>query len=954
MLEQELAVGMLTNGLWELIGAPLYRAGYRRVHPKQSPTGIDESISIVATRLSGRYRDTEPTDDQWRSLLTAPEVREALSLLFETRFTLAELDIEDVKSAFLAGVEHAAQGRAVFSGVDFDELFASFVEASAEVVELAIEADSVHALENSAELRHKIVIARIKAIEDLCAPHSASAGVDLSDLEQQLRLEVSARSGRIDLPSTVRHEPVDIDSLYVAPQLRLSSESLPRFRYKPEERSLDYPEFLTSVRRRVVLGNPGAGKSTLAVKLCSDLTSAPTSPIRSSALSWESITPLRVELRKYHASGEGLMRYCERLLSSDYMLDYGSGAFHELLRRRHILVIFDGLDEILDTGERRTVRNVIEAFCRRYPSTDVLVTSRVVGYDQAPLDTAAFDLVYIDDFDEARVKQYAGNWFSLDESKDLDQAKQHAATFLEESAEVSDLRANPLLLSLLCALYRGQGYIPDNLPDIYEQCSLLLFQTWDKSRGIEPVLPFARHVQPALQDMAYWMYSDPRLAGGITSRQAVARVAEYLSRWRFKDRAEAEGAARDFVAFCRDRAWVFSDQQSTSEAGEDLFAFTHRTFLEYFTAMYLVSVRDSVESLVADLLPRIRQGEWDVVCRIALQSYARGRLGGADELVKEMLRGATNGLPEDRRPVFEMLLRSIGALVPTPESLSELGTQLVEHLLLTKGVSGDSRRMILHLVEETGTEVRSTLVDSIRTGVVDLFRSPSNTAQRSSAAFIGGARFEGFPELEQAFVNLDDHDRLVIREAARADVVVARDLWPRFVDGLELVRWHGLEGVFRGRQKYLSIDLVTDSNVLDDMVLQADSDHGEMMVDVLALLGRSFVGVRVPTCPKSVVVVSVGWLTQLIKAAEAKHVAKALVLEEDVRLGLWLLVAAYVEATKRTNLMTSKDQRVRMIVDLARCRISAVKPSTITDVTSHAAVQTALHRWCAGDASVLV
>src|SRR3954449_12006580 len=65
-------------------------------------------------------------------------------------------------------------------------------------------------------------------------------------------------------------------------------------------------------------------------------------------------------------------------------------AFEYLLSVGRMMVIFDGLDELLDTRDRGDITRDIESFCAYFPTAPVLVTSREVGYDQTPLDQQLF------------------------------------------------------------------------------------------------------------------------------------------------------------------------------------------------------------------------------------------------------------------------------------------------------------------------------------------------------------------------------------------------------------------------------------------------------------------------------------------------------------------------------------------------------------------------------------
>jgi len=77
---------------------------------------------------------------------------------------------------------------------------------------------------------------------------------------------------------------------------------------------------------------------------------------------------------------------------------------------------------------------------------------------------------------------------------------------------------------------------------------------------------------------------------------------------------------------------VFTDTGTTAD-GQPLFQFTHRTFLEYFTADYLVASSGSVAALADVLRPHIARREWDVVAIVACQLKSRATQGAGDEIL---------------------------------------------------------------------------------------------------------------------------------------------------------------------------------------------------------------------------------------------------------------------------------------------------------------------------------
>lgn len=99
---------------------------------------------------------------------------------------------------------------------------------------------------------------------------------------------------------------------------------------------------------------------------------------------------------------------------------------------------------LTDTSLRRKVVEFVESFVYRYPSVPVIVTSRRVGYNEAPLDESLFSAVTLADLSESQVATYAEKWFSLDQSIERKRRTELAASFVRESRFVDDLRKNPL------------------------------------------------------------------------------------------------------------------------------------------------------------------------------------------------------------------------------------------------------------------------------------------------------------------------------------------------------------------------------------------------------------------------------------------------------------------------------------------------------------------------------
>jgi hypothetical protein len=259
----------------------------------------------------------------------------------------------------------------------------------------------------------------------------------------------------------------------------------------------------------------------------------------------------------------------------------------------------------------RSVAAYIEHFGLEYPLTSVLVTSRLVGYDQARLDDRQFRCHRITAFTDEKAGEYVRKWFAQEREISRDEAERWAEAFMNESAAVPDLRANPLMLALMCILYRGEGSLPRDRAEVYERCAKLLFHKWDARRHIHVDLQAGHLLEPALGHLAHWLFTRDEAQSAVPERELVEEAVAVLLEYGFEPEVQARAAAEEFVDFCRGRMWVLSDVGTTA-AGEPLYAFTHRTFMEYFAAAHLAYTSDTPEELARVLAPHVAADEWEV------------------------------------------------------------------------------------------------------------------------------------------------------------------------------------------------------------------------------------------------------------------------------------------------------------------------------------------------------
>jgi hypothetical protein len=566
-----------------------------------------------------------------------------------------------------------------------------------------------------AEAYNARIVALLGAIERQVAALAdpARGGQDEAEFIDRYRRQAHQRHGFLTPPDFDRRRRVPVDAIYVPTEIRKEDEYSERSGLPSETRtsSLTVRDLAGLLDRTVLLGDPGGGKTTAANVLTDRFAGDPAGRI-----------PFLVTLRDYAARTPiewSVAEHIEQNLRAVYQSPAPDGLVERLMLTGRAVVVFDGLDELLDTSRRRDVSDRVEQFCSAYPLTPVLVTSRAVGYDQARLDDTQFTCYRLGGFGDDEVAEYAGKWFATQDGMPRVAAAAKAQAFLAESAHAEDLRANPLLLSLMCILYRGAGSLPADRAGIYARCAELLLRKWDEQRDLYRKLDADHLVEPTLRYLAWWLFTREDGQTAATERELTAKTAEFLYRRGYESEDEAQAAAREFIEFCRGRMWVFSDAGTTAD-GEKLYGFTHRTFLEYFTAWHLAVTADSPEDLARALAPHIASSSWSVTCQLAIKIKSGVSDGGADRIYAALL--GTELAPSDRHPLLCFLSACLPSVRPAPltarmltRDVLDFSTGPGQHLrsdwepLASLLSNGDSYKQ---LIAESMTDLVATLGSS--------------------------------------------------------------------------------------------------------------------------------------------------------------------------------------------------------------------------------------------------
>ncbi|GJO27425.1 hypothetical protein NJB1507_33350 [Mycobacterium marinum] len=430
----------------------------------------------------------------------------------------------------------------------------------------------------------------------------------------------------------------------------------------------------TAPFRVVIMGDPGAGKSTFVRHYKKQVSSAEVS-----------IPVVEVSCRRWAKSAweKSALAFALETIEAEHCLRISTDEFESMLLLGRVCLIFDGLDEITQRLRRAEVVQRIESVAGQYPVCSVLVTTRILGYGQASLSDALFDHLELDQFDYPQFEDYCDRWFRLQKREDL------ITSFIADSGTVDDLRYNPLMLALLCALYREHGSIPADRREVYRQCADLLFRRWDAHRQIEHDSSMPKFADRLMQEIAHVVYNSPIAQGGVGEVQLVKILAQFLIDRGGYDAGDAETASRDFVEFCANRAWLLGSFGS-DKRGQRIFGFTHRTFLEYFAAEAMTRRANGDDDVIEIIKTAYNRDRTSVVPELMIQAYDFRKENGGPTVLRKIAKG----------DVSSLLLLRLMAGVNVPFSLRSTVFEHIVSLGLTgesELLNGDEFDMLLNL-----------------------------------------------------------------------------------------------------------------------------------------------------------------------------------------------------------------------------------------------------------------
>jgi HEAT repeat protein len=370
---------------------------------------------------------------------------------------------------------------------------------------------------------------------------------------------------------------------------------------------LDLADVVRQHAKLVLLGDPGSGKTTLLRYLALKHAQAMQAGPANAGSPGSTRFPIMIRIADYAEYGLPKGKSL-----SDFLGDYCS--LHECpadglvdlftiqLAEGKCLILLDGLDEVVNADERRTVVRQVEEFVRRHDGKDnsFVITSRIAGYRSAPLEEP-FIHYLVQEMDDSQILRFLEQWciaVETAQTPDLTEEtrSRHARREIEgilgaiqQSPGVRRLAANPLLLRILALIPRTGAQLPQKRIELYRLTADTLARTWRMSQGIsESALVKDEYLTPLLSKLAYWLHVNKPT--GIATEHEVYEVLgeEWASlhdiEWDAqRPNAKIQEDVKQFLLVVREHTGLFVERAPRR------YGFMHLTFEEYYAARHLIA-----------------------------------------------------------------------------------------------------------------------------------------------------------------------------------------------------------------------------------------------------------------------------------------------------------------------------------------------------------------------------
>jgi formylglycine-generating enzyme required for sulfatase activity len=459
-------------------------------------------------------------------------------------------------------------------------------------------------------------------------PRAADDAVYLEMLEDE------TRQIRIRGLKSKRAEPYvfGIDEIYIPLTTVASHGEAAVSQEKPEIRTTRIPgqqlpahpqlQQLLAKRRLVIIGDPGAGKSTflrrVVFELCRNLRR--TAPVSGQPFldPTDRRFPILIRIsdfckflsmppsQKPVDSPDWIPTFLA-MQSQEFKWRLSYDFFEYRLTEGGCLVLVDGLDEAPSEILRERTSRIFEKACISYSKCDFVVTTRPQSYEGDSV-LNGFQQSGISALTRSEIDVFLvhfANALALDNTAAA-KFQNQLRDALDNRIEIREMAMNPVMLTALAVLQHNDHHLPEHRVQLYESILAWLAVARIQKREQDAKRPSARRCLEIMRRLALQMQDSSQ---GRLVQINRRRAAEFLH----QSLALSIGAtADDWEELLRQET---EDSGIISAVGSDV-KFWHLSFQEYLAAREIASLPDGKQVEMVTTSGKLYRPEWRETMRL--------------------------------------------------------------------------------------------------------------------------------------------------------------------------------------------------------------------------------------------------------------------------------------------------------------------------------------------------
>lgn len=639
------------------LGTSILEASYTRFINSKARKSMHEKLNKITESLFAEFCDSSIDTDEFYSFINNYKFKELLENYF---YTLRDgMGVNEYKENLIT-YTHTQCPKA--NRIDLLHFFNKLEELYIEFLNKIIEKNpELNALFHLLTVSHRSIISKFsERVEDIeryfDSTQNAIASIDDKRIDEYHRI-CEKEYGFVrftGISGAERKEGQEINKLYISNTFSffniVSAGGYNEVSF--QNNSIKLKELFDFGNKIVIIGGAGYGKTTtLNYLFCNYEKIFKTYPLK-----------IKIDLKEYaediYSNKCDILsciakQFCKKSKRTNLSADVIEKLLGDFLDGGKCLVIFDALDEIATPSARGYIRTEISNFCELYYLNKFIISTREVGYLNNKFDNS-FIHVRINKFDDKQIKAYSRNWYKYYyETYSKSDFETFWLEFLKEAdkARCTDLIKNPIILILALIVFDADGKLPNKRIEFYRKCiDTFLFQREDRKAIVElsksaknilkmdMTLPRVAHYkyQRTNENISY-KFTNDELKNSVFKAIEVSDVINWTS------------AVDEYIGYLLERT------ELVEEIDEDIYDFAHKTFYEYFLALYFSMQLDN-NILQRQLLKWIGDANNHELAQIIIEKIIEsGDRFKQTETLNFLFKVASDGRQEKRKHVLELL-----------------------------------------------------------------------------------------------------------------------------------------------------------------------------------------------------------------------------------------------------------------------------------------------------------